>query len=141
MSNGASATQTGLSPSVEPVAVSPADAASIPSAACPLGSAHGMASTYRNESGNLCCDWCGVPIDSVLPPYDDLVADVFEGYLKHLVGWEDAGNWARLPATWRWHEFWDRLASAIETRSAETAGLSPKGESAGPKDDAQVGQP
>ncbi len=71
-----------------------------------------------------------------LPEYGHWLPDVWDEYLRHLVGREDARNWARLPATFRWHEFHERLASAIEAQSAETEGLGPKDESAAPKADA-----
>jgi hypothetical protein len=91
---------------------------------CPLGEMHGMASTFGNENGERCCDFCGRPIEkaegSPLPPYDGLVADVFKSYLIELVGREDEVRWARLPATWLWYEFWDRLAQGIAARSDET---------------------
>lgn len=51
-----------------------------------------------------------------LPEYDATVADVFQDYLKELVGWEGVRSWAHLPATWRWHEFWERLEAALRAK-------------------------
>lgn len=59
-----------------------------------------------------------------LPAYDGLIADVFDAYLRELVGYEDAPRWAHLPATWRWHEFWDRLGDSL---SATPPSAAPQG--------------
>lgn len=57
---------------------------------------------------------------AALPEYGDWLPDVWDAYLRDLVGWENRRNWASLPATFRWHEFHERLAQAIEARRAET---------------------
>lgn len=31
---------------------------------CPLGDAHGDASTHGNAKGVRCCDWCGFPVEA-----------------------------------------------------------------------------
>lgn len=59
---------------------------------------------------------------AALPEYGDWLPDVWDAYLRDLVGWENRRNWANLPATFRWHEFHERLAQAIEARRAETLG-------------------
>lgn len=46
-----------------------------------------------------------------LPPYGDWLPDLWDTYLTDLAG-RDHG-WARLPATFRWHEFHERLEAAI----------------------------
>lgn len=30
---------------------------------CPLGAAHGMASTHHNAADEWVCDWCGFPVE------------------------------------------------------------------------------
>ena len=34
---------------------------------CPLGPAHGFASSFANADGVRCCDWCGYPVDLDIP--------------------------------------------------------------------------
>ena len=60
------------------------------------------------------------PARGPLPEYDGLVADVWDAYLRDLVGYEDMDRWARLPATFRWHEFWERLNAAIAAATGTT---------------------
>jgi hypothetical protein len=50
---------------------------------------------------------------SVLPEYGEWLPGVWDSYLRDLVGWENVDRWARLPATFRWHEFHARLDAAI----------------------------
>lgn len=39
---------------------------------CPLGEAHGMASTHHNAAGKWVCDWCGFPVsDDPATPKDN----------------------------------------------------------------------
>ncbi|MCW2405086.1 galactitol-specific phosphotransferase system IIB component [Sphingobium sp. B1D7B] len=64
--------------------------------------------------------WKVVPAEPVLPEYDHWLPNVWDAYLRDLVGWEHKDKWARLPATFRWHEFHTYLAQAIEARRAET---------------------
>lgn len=72
-------------------------------------------------------------VGCVLPEYGDWLPDVWDAYLRDLVGWEYKHNWASLPATFRWHEFHERLAQAIEAQSGQIAcELDPQGESAVP---------
>lgn len=65
--------------------------------------------------------FCSAPClsDAALPEYDNWLPDTWDAYLYELVGSERT-HWARLPATFRWHEFHERLAQAIEARRAET---------------------
>ncbi len=64
----------------------------------------------------------GEPCAAALPEYGDWLPDVWDAYLRELVGWEDRRNWANLPATFRWHELHERLSKAIVAKA--TGGAS-----------------
>ena len=55
---------------------------------------------------------------STLPEYGDWLPNVWNAYLRDLVGWENLDRWARLPGTFRWHEFHALLAQAIASQEA-----------------------
>lgn len=52
------------------------------------------------------------------PSYDVDVPDAWESYLLELCGFEHRRGWAHLPATFRWHDFWERLGKTITARAA-----------------------
>ena len=56
-----------------------------------------------------------------LPEYGDWLPDVWEAYLFELCGYEHRKGWAHLPATFRWHEFHERLQAAINAERARAA--------------------
>jgi hypothetical protein len=63
---GALEALTTLSPTPSAVAEQKPPAEVYQSAAdCPLGAAHGMASTFGGANGERCCDFCGFPVESL----------------------------------------------------------------------------
>lgn len=52
------------------------------------------------------------------PEYGEWLPDVWEAYLRDLVGSRRDG-WAQLPATFRWHEFWERVCAALPAAPQE----------------------
>lgn len=52
-------------------------------------------------------------VGKALPEYGEWLPDLWDAYLGDLVGWEDRRNWANLPATFRWHEFYERILAAL----------------------------
>lgn len=62
-------------------------------------------------------------VRELLPEYGTWLPNVWDAYLRELVGWQAADNWARLPATFRWSDFYDRIvASLTDSGTAATIG-------------------
>lgn len=49
---------------------------------CPLGQAHGTASTHGNAKGETCCDFCGFPVDHETTEATPVAMEVWQSAFK-----------------------------------------------------------
>jgi len=84
----------------------------------------GIENRTAQEVFDIMCDRFRIShsLPSNLPEYGHWFPDLWDAYLADLVGWQDRRNWAQLPATFRWHEFYERICAAL-TPSATMEGV------------------
>lgn len=68
----------------------------------------------------------GLTSEEGWPAYGHWLPDAWDAYLRDLVGWEYMSGWAKLPATFRWSDFYDCLrehAPAASPKATATASV------------------